>query len=428
MADLRVLKLALLAETKDFVKGLDTAEKNTKTFSQKLSAGVKKAALAFAALGVAAGAAAIKIGKDAVKAAIEDEQSQKRLATALKNSTDATDAQIKATEKYITKAQNATGVTDIKLRGAFGNLIRVTKDTTKSQELLNLALDISAGTGKDVEAVAEALSRAYGGNLRALERLDPSLRDVIKSGATADEVFKELGETFGGAAAAQADTFAGRMEIIKRRVEDAQEAIGKALLPFMEKIAIFIEKTLVPALEGLIAGLTGGDKSVVGATKETGSAFAELGRVYDDNRSAGFDLGEALKGMAESFKNLFETADGGVKESSGLVRFIDLLTRIVDFVDRMIARIDVAREKLQAFIDLSSRVIDVVGLQGPLARTEAAGERFRAGGGVRGAVNNIAINVRGAVDTNSTARQLVRVFTAATTTTGLNFAQRAALR
>jgi len=103
MADLRVLKLALLAETKDFVKGLDQAEKNTKSFSDKLRGGIKKAALAFAALGVAAGAAAIKIGKDAVKAAIEDEQSQKRLATALKNSTDATDAQIKATEEYITK-------------------------------------------------------------------------------------------------------------------------------------------------------------------------------------------------------------------------------------------------------------------------------------------------------------------------------------
>jgi len=125
MADLRVLKLALLAETKDFVKGLDTAEKNTKTFSQKLSAGVKKAALAFAALGAAAGAVALKIGKDAVKAAIADEQSQKRLATALRNSIDATDGQIKATEEYIRKAQNATGVNDTKLRASFANLIRL---------------------------------------------------------------------------------------------------------------------------------------------------------------------------------------------------------------------------------------------------------------------------------------------------------------
>jgi len=426
MADLRVLKLALLAETKDFVKGLDQAEKNTKSFSDKLRGGLKKAALAFAALGAAAGAAAIKIGKDAVKAAIEDEQSQKRLATALQNSTGATDAQIKSTEEFITKAQNATGVVDTQLRAAFGNLVRVTKDTTKSQELLNLALDISAGTGKDVEAVAEALSKAYGGNLTALQRLDPSLRDVIKSGATADEVFKELGETFGGAAAAQADTFAGRMEIIKRRVEDAQEALGFALLPILERIANFIGETLVPAFEGLVAGLTGGQKSVKGATKETNSAFAELGIVYDDNRSAAFDLGEALRELAKSLGNLFQTSEQGASEESGLVRFIKLLERIVGAIDSLIAKIDVAREKLQAFIDLSSRVVNTIGLQGPLAATEAAGERFRAG--VRGAVNNIQVNVKGAIDTNAAARQIVNVISKATTSTGLTFASRAALR
>ena len=428
MADLRVLKLALLAETKDFVKGLDTAEKNTKTFSQKLQAGVKKAALAFAALGAAAGAAAIKIGKDAVKAAIEDEQSQKRLAIALRNSTNATDAQIEATEEYIRKAQNATGVNDTQLRTSYANIIRVTKNATEAQRLNNLALDIAAATGKDVVTVSEALTKGYAGQTTALQRLDPSLRDVIKSGATTDEIFSALNETFGGAAAEAADTFAGRMEIIKRRVEDAQKALGFALLPILERVAAFIGDRLVPALEGLIAGLTGGDKSVKGATKETNSAFAELGVVFDDNRSAAFDLGTALRDLVESILALFQTADGGTKEDSGLIRFIKVLERLVNFIDRVIARLDVARAKLQAFIDLSSRAVNVVGLQGPLARTEAAGERFRAGGGVRGAVNNIAINVRGAIDTNATARQIVRVVTAASTTTGLTFAQRAALR
>jgi hypothetical protein len=426
MADLRVLKLALLAETKDFVKGLDLAEKNTKSFSDKLRGGLKKAALAFGALGIAAGAAAIKIGKDAVKAAIEDEQSQKRLATALQNSTGATDAQIKSTEEFITKAQNATGVMDTQLRAAFGNLVRVTKDTTKSQELLNLALDISAGTGKDVEAVAEALSKAYGGNLTALQRLDPSLRDVIKSGATADEVFKELGETFGGAAAAQADTFAGRMEIIKRRVEDAQEALGFALLPVLERVAKFIGEKLVPALEGLIRGLTGGPNSVQASGIRTADGMERFAGTLDKNDQAAFDLGTALRDLAKSIGDLFETADGGTKEESGLVRFIRILERIVDGIDRMIERIDIAKAKLQEFIDLSSRVVNTIGLQGPLAATEAAGERFRQN--VKGAVNNIQVNVKGAIDTNATARQIVNVISKATTSTGLTFAQRAALR
>jgi hypothetical protein len=422
LADLRVLKLALLAETKDFVKGLDSAEKSSKTFSQKLSSSVKKAALAFAALGAAAGAAAIKIGKDAVKAAIEDEASQKRLATALRNSTNASDAQIKSTEEYITKAQNATGVVDTKLRAAFGNLVRVTKDVTEAQRLNNIALDISAATGKDLEAVSEALSKAYGGNLTALQKLDPSLRDVIKSGGTADEIFQQLSETFGGAAAAQADTFAGRMEIIKRRVEDAQEAIGFALLPVLQRIANFIGDKLVPALEGLVRGLTGGPRAVKGATKETNSAFAELGIIIDENDSAAFQFGAALRDLAKSIRDLFTTAERSDKEGSGLVRFLNVLERIVNFIDRLVEKIDNARAKLQALIDLSSRVVNVVGLQGPLAATERAGERTRE------RVSNVVVNVRGAIDSNATARQVVRVINNATTSTGLTFAQRAALR
>jgi hypothetical protein len=348
------------------------------------------------------------------------------LATALQNSTGATDAQIKSTEAFITKAQNATGVVDTQLRAAFGNLVRVTKDTTKSQELLNIALDVSAATGKDVEAVSEALSKAYGGNVTALQRLDPSLRDVIKSGATTDEIFQQLAKTFGGAAAAQADTFAGRMEIIKRRVEDAQEALGFALLPILERIAKFIGDRLVPALEGLIRGLTGGPNSVQASGIRTADGMERFAGTLDKNDLAAFDLGTALRDLAKSIRDLFATADGGTKEGSGLIRFINLLERIVGAIDSLIQKIDVAREKLQAFIDLSSRVVNTIGLQGPLAATERAGEAFRSG--VKGAVNNIQVNVKGAIDSNSVARQIVNVISTATTSTGLTFTQRAALR
>jgi len=261
-----------------------------------------------------------------------------------------------------------------------------------------------------------------------LQRLDPSLRDVIKSGASADEIFNELAKTFGGAAAAQADTFAGRMEIIKRRVEDAQKALGFALLPILERVAAFIGDKLVPALEGLVRGLTGGPNSVQSSGIRTADGLERFAGTLDQNDQAAFQLGTALRDLAKTILGLFETADSGTKEGSGLVRFIGLLERLVNFIDRVIARLDVARAKLQAFIELSARAVNVVGLQGPLARAEAAGEAFRAGGGVKGAVNNIAINVKGAIDTNATARQIVRVVTAATTTTGLTFAQRAALR
>ena len=415
MADLRVLKLALLAETKDFVKGLDAAEKNTKTFSKKLTNAVKKTALAFAALGAAAGAAAIKFGTDAVKAAIEDEQSQVQLAKALRNSTNATDAQIKATEKYITKAQNATGVTDIELRRALGNLTRATGDVTKAQELNNLALDIAAATGKDLNTITEALSKAYQGQTGALTRLDPSITAVIKSGGDADEIFKALSETFGGAAAANAETFAGKMEIIKRRMEDAQELIGFALLPVMERLSSFISENIVPAFEGLVRGLLGGPRSVTGATRESNSAFAEMGIVFDDNDSAAYNLGEALRDLAKSISELFETADDGSKPESGLVRFIELLERIVDAVDRMIARIDTAKAKIAEISDFSSRALNVVGLQAPLAATERAGERFRE------RIRDVNVVIRGNPDPQRAGRDIIKVIDKNNKTTGARF-------
>ena len=348
MAEIRSLKLALLADTKQFIEGLDKADKETRSFSNKLGDALKKGALAFAAVGAAAGAMAIKIGVDAVKAAIEDQQSQKQLAEALKNTTKATDAQVKATEEYITKAQNATGVTDTKLRAALGNLLRATNDVTKAQKLNNLALDISAATGNDLEAVSLALSKAYNGNLGALTRLGIPLDDSIIKTKDFDAATKVLAETFGGAAAANAETFAGKMEIIKRRLEDAQETIGYAILPILERFSSFINEEVVPAIEGLVNGLTGKKKSVV-------PAFLTFGETLESSEDAGYKLGEALRNLAKGLGTVgddFETETG---EGSGLVKFINLLTDVVELVDNLADKINAVLGPFSRLLDFSQK-------------------------------------------------------------------------
>jgi hypothetical protein len=157
MADIRTLKLALLADTKDFIDGLDKADKETRSFTNKLDDALKVGAAAFLAVGAAAATMAIKIGIDAVKAAIEDQKSQVSLAQTLRNTTKATDQQVAAVEDYIDKTSRATGVTDDQLRPSLDRLVRSTQDVTKAQKLQQLALDISAGTGKDLASVSEAL-------------------------------------------------------------------------------------------------------------------------------------------------------------------------------------------------------------------------------------------------------------------------------
>ena len=164
----RTLKLSILADVDQLKKSLAQANGDVDNSSSKMGEFSKKAALAFAAAGAAAGAYAIKLAVDGVKAAIEDEAAQIRLATALKNATGATNEMIASVEKQILKTSLATGVADDKLRPALQRLSLSTNDVTKAQDLLNLALDISQATGKGLDSVANALGKAYDGNTAAL--------------------------------------------------------------------------------------------------------------------------------------------------------------------------------------------------------------------------------------------------------------------
>jgi len=216
MADTRTLKLSLLADVNKFLAGMDKADKGTKTFKDRIGGYSKAMAKSFAVAGAAAGAYAIKLGVDGVKAAVEDELSQKKLATALKNTTGATDDQIKATEDYIKKQQLSFGIADTKLRPALANLARATGDITEAQKLNNLAIDISAATGRDLEGVSLALGKAYGGNFTALKKLGIPLDENIVKTKDFDGLTKQLTDTFGGSAKANTETFAGQLAILQQ--------------------------------------------------------------------------------------------------------------------------------------------------------------------------------------------------------------------
>ncbi|NBW19615.1 MAG: hypothetical protein EBR82_67745, partial [Caulobacteraceae bacterium] len=159
----RTLKLSILADVDDLKKKLGEADKAVESNSSKISEFGKKAAAAFAVAAAAAVAYGTKLAIDGVKAAIEDEQAQLRLAAALKTATGATEDQIKATEDMILKTSLATGVADDELRPALQRLAVSTKSTEEAQKLLSLALDVSKGSGRDLESVANALAKAHDG-------------------------------------------------------------------------------------------------------------------------------------------------------------------------------------------------------------------------------------------------------------------------
>jgi hypothetical protein len=246
MTGSRTLKLSILADVADLKKNLDTGSKEVEGFGGKLEKFGKVAAAAFAAAAAAAAAYAVKLAVDGVKAAIEDEAAQLRLANALKNVTGATEAQISAVEKQILKTSLATGVADDQLRPALQRLATATGSVTQSQDLLNLALDISAATGKSVESVSNALGKAYEGNTGALTRLGVGLSAAEIKTLGLEGTVKQLADTFGGAATVQANTFEGQIQRLRVGFDEAKESVGAALLPTLQKLLDYFINTVIP--------------------------------------------------------------------------------------------------------------------------------------------------------------------------------------
>ena len=245
-------------------KGIDKAIREFK----KLETNGEKAAFAIKKAAVPAGLALAAMGAfafDAAKAFAEDDAAAQKLSTSLRNTTGATKEQVKAVEAFIKKTSIAAAVSDDELRPALDKLVRGTKNVTKAQDLLSLALDISAGTGKDLGAVSDALSKAFNGTLGPLKKLDPALASLIENGATTDEVFAALSKTFEGQAATAANTTQGSMKNLNIQMGELKESIGaavmpalQALIPYLMKFATWAQENpdLVKIAGAAIVGLT----------------------------------------------------------------------------------------------------------------------------------------------------------------------------
>ena len=271
-------------------EGMDSLDK-IKSVGSKLGDAfdvVKKGALiALGGLTAVAGAAA-----GAVYMAAEDEKSQKLLQAQLERSAGATLAQVQATEAFVTAAMLATGVADDDLRPAFGNLIRATGDLTQSQRLFNLALNISAATSRDLESITLGLGRAATGNIGALTRLGIPLDEGAKKSKDFSAILVQLEGQFAGASAVAADTFSGRVKILKTSLGEVTESIGYLLMPAAMKLVEFFQTRLVPALQYAVEGFK--DQGISGALKYFGAAMGDTT----------FKVLNSLEGMILGFTNV----------------------------------------------------------------------------------------------------------------------------
>jgi hypothetical protein len=199
---------------------------------------------------------------------MEDAAAQAQLAQTLTKNTKATKAQIAANEDWISTQGKLLGVTDDELRPVMAKLVTQTKDVTKAQKLAALSMDIAAATGKPLASVSDAMAKAAGGQTRALAKLSPELRDLIKDGMSAEEAIAKLGDTFGGAASTKANTAQGKFQRLSVSLAETKESIGAALLPVIEKVLPYLTKLGDWASENtqtflIVGGVIGGIAAAV---------------------------------------------------------------------------------------------------------------------------------------------------------------------
>jgi phage-related protein len=251
MAGIPKVKITFDADLDGLRKGVNGAQNEVSGFGDKVKKFGKIAGAAFAAAGVAAAAYAGKLLVDGVKAAIEDEAAQAKLATTLTNVTGATNAQIAAVEAQLLKTSLLTGVTDDELRPSFERLVRSTQDSEQALKLQQLALDIAAGSGKSLESVSNALGKGLDGSTASLARLGIGLTAAELQTMTMEEITAKLADTFGGQAAQQADTFAGKMDRLKVAFAEGKETVGSFVLDAITPMVTGFVNNVIPTIQKL---------------------------------------------------------------------------------------------------------------------------------------------------------------------------------
>lgn len=422
----RALTLKLLADVDNFTKNIDKADKDVATFGDKVSDFGKKAGLAFAAAGAAAVAYAGKLAIDGVKSAIEDAAAQEKLALTLKNVTGATDKQISATEDYITQTSLAFGVTDDDLRPSLERLARATGDVEKAQKLQTVAIDVAAGSGKSLEAVTNAMAKAAEGNTTALGKLGIGLSTAQLKTMSMDQITAKLADTFENQAATKADTFQGKLTRLQVAFDEGKETVGKYILDAITPMVDVIVKKVIPAIADFTSNL--GDKlrpvmeflsPIVTGLK---SAFNTVRDSLKDNSDELKPLLDLFKGVANFAKDvlapiLSKTLGEAFKIVGGAIgALIDGLATVVTFFDNLYNKIkrviDIAKgigSALNPFNNASFETgatspANPMAAPAPSMPNEPiAAYRYVGGQGT----TNITVN--GAIDSESTARQIVSI-------------------
>jgi hypothetical protein len=448
MAGIPKVKITFDADFDELKRGVKGATDEVEGFGSKVGKFGKAAGAAFAVAGAAALAYSAVLLKQGVESAIADEQAQEKLALTLQNVTNATDAQIKAVEDQILKTSLLTGKTDDELRPSFERFVRATKDSEEALKLQQVALDVSAGSGKSLEAVTNAMAKAAEGNTGALSKLGVGLTAAQLKTMSLDEITAQLATTFGGQAAAQADTFAGKMARLKVAFDEGKETIGSFVLDAITPMIDTVVNQVIPTIANFINSI-GGTDGLKGAFQGVIDLVVTIFAPILEGLKFAFDqIKDAVIGNKDEFKALFKflkdfvapflggvlkLAIQGIGIALGVV--INVVGTLIDGFQTLFGIINSVVGAIQRLISLVANNSAVKGIAGAIS---SAFGGFRANGGSvsagtpyvvgekgaelfvpnssgtivpNGAMGGTTINltVNGAIDAEGTARTIIDV-------------------
>lgn len=448
MAGIPKVKITFDADFDDLKRGVKGATTEVEGFGDKVGKFGKMAGAAFAVAGAAALAYGAVLLKQGVESALADEAAQAKLATTLKNVTNSTDAQIAAIESQILQTSLLTGVTDDELRPSFERFLRATKDSEQALKLQQVALDVSAGSGKSLEAVTNAMAKAAEGNTGALSKLGVGLTAAQLKTMDLEEITASLADTFGGQAAVKADTFAGKLAVLKNAFDEGKETVGSFVLDALTPMINTIVGTVIPAITAFMNSV-GGKDGLTNAFKTYIDLIKSLFLPILDGFKFAFDqIKNSVTGNKEEFEALFKflkdfvapfmgqvlkVAIQGIGIALGVV--INVVASLISGFQTLFGIINSVVNAIQSLISLVANNPVVKGISGAISsafggfRAEGGsvtgGKAYVVGeqgaelfvpsgngtivpnGGMGGSTINITVN--GAIDSEGTARTIVDV-------------------
>lgn len=204
-----------------------------------------------------AGAAVAGVGLALQAAGSKDAAAHQQLQAAVEATGHSYDQYADKVEAAV-KHQENFGNTADQSQDALRVLTQATGDPTKALDLLNTATDLAAAKHESLDTAAGQLGKTYNGNARLAKEMGVQTKDASGKALDQTVIMDALSKKLSGQAAAAADTFGGKMDAVKAKIEDQIAVIGQKY---------------GPAITAIGAGMTG-----LGATMQIASAAVDFFR------------------------------------------------------------------------------------------------------------------------------------------------------